>query len=57
MIVIGAFLWWIALMGPAGDLRKFDPDAVAAAETAMWRSYYSRERMRLFIQLVQLLRE
>ena len=57
LIVIGALLWWITGTGPAGDLRKFDPEAVAAAETAMWRSYYSRERMRLFIQLVQLLRE
>jgi hypothetical protein len=39
------------------DLRRFDPDEVARLETAMWRSYYSRERLRLFLQLAELMRE
>lgn len=38
------------------DMRAFDPDAVARLETAMWRSYYARERLRLFGQLGEMLR-
>jgi hypothetical protein len=38
------------------SLRDFDADEVARLETAMWRSYYSRERERLFAQLGELLR-
>jgi hypothetical protein len=38
------------------SLRDFDPDEVARLETDMWRSYYSRERVRLFTQMSELLR-
>ena len=38
------------------SLREFDADEVARLETAMWRSYYSRERVKLFAQLAELLR-
>jgi hypothetical protein len=38
------------------SLREFDADEVARLETDMWRSYYSRERLRLFRQLAELLR-
>jgi hypothetical protein len=38
------------------SLRDFDADEVARLETAMWRSYYSRERARLFAQMGELLR-
>jgi hypothetical protein len=38
------------------SLRDFDPEEVARLDTAMWRSYYSRERARLFWQLAELLR-
>ena len=45
------------LYGPrSSDMRAFDPDEVARLETAMWRSYYGRERVRLFVQLTELLR-
>src|SRR5436305_10023144 len=37
-------------------LREFDPDEVARLETAMWRSYYEKQRMRLFNQMTELLR-
>jgi hypothetical protein len=37
-------------------LREFDANEVARLETAMWRSYYTRERFRLFNQLSELLR-
>jgi hypothetical protein len=38
------------------SLREFDADEVARLETAMWRSYYSRERVKLFGQLAETLR-
>ncbi len=47
----------IDLYGPRRtDIRRFDADEVARMETAMWRSYYSRERFLLFRQLAELLR-
>ncbi|MDQ3805244.1 MAG: hypothetical protein M3416_15630 [Acidobacteriota bacterium] len=50
---------WVAydLLAPRRtSLRDFDPDEVARLDTAMWRSYYGRERLRLFAQLGELLR-
>src|SRR5437867_487477 len=38
------------------QMREFDPDEVARLETAMWRSYYEKERLRLFNELSELLR-
>lgn len=38
------------------DIRTFDPDEVARLDTAMWRSYYGRERVRLFLELGEVLR-
>lgn len=37
------------------DIRKFDADEVARLDTAMWRSYYSRERVRMYRELTELL--
>src|SRR5436305_7194661 len=37
-------------------MREFDPDEVARLETAMWRSYYDKQRVRLFNQATELLR-
>lgn len=50
---------WVAydLYGPRStSMRSFDPDEVARLETAMWRSYYARERVKLFTELSELLR-
>lgn len=45
------------LFGPrSSDLRQFDPDETARLETEMWRSYYAKERLNLFLELAQLLR-
>lgn len=59
LLVIIALLGWGAydLYGSRRtSLRDFEPDEVARLETAMWRSYYARERVRLFNQLAELLR-
>jgi hypothetical protein len=37
-------------------LREFDSDEVARLETAMWRSYYEKQRVRLFNEATELLR-
>src|SRR5207302_4023233 len=37
-------------------MREFDADEVARLETAMWRSYYEKHRLRLFSQAAELLR-
>lgn len=39
------------------DIRDFDADEVARLDTAMWRSYYSRERLRMYGELTELLQK
>lgn len=59
LLLTGVFLSvWIAfdLLTPHKiDIRDFDADEVARLDTAMWRSYYSRERLKLYSQLTELL--
>lgn len=59
VLVAGVLLSvWIAvdLYRPhKADIREFDADEVARLDTAMWRSYYSRERLRMFRELTELL--
>jgi hypothetical protein len=37
-------------------MRSFDPDEVARLDTAMWRSYYARQQVKLYNQMTELLR-
>ncbi len=39
------------------DIREFDADEVARLDTAMWRSYYSKERLQMFSELTELLQK
>ncbi|HEX8117913.1 MAG TPA: hypothetical protein VF521_11630 [Pyrinomonadaceae bacterium] len=58
-VLVVALLLWAAydLYAPRRtSLREFDGDEVARLETAMWRSYYSRRRVKLFGELAELLR-
>lgn len=58
-LVLAAIVAWVAydLYAPrTAHLREFDADEVARLETAMWRSYYQKEQLRLFNQLSELLR-
>jgi len=55
-ISVGALLLagWIAVdlnRSYKVDIRKFDADEIARLDTAMWRSYYGRERLQLFREL------
>jgi hypothetical protein len=59
LIVLIVIIGWVAfdLYSPrTTHLREFNPDEVARLETAMWRSYYEKQRLRLFSQLSELLR-
>lgn len=58
-VVLAVVVIWVAydLYAPrTAHLREFNPDEVARLETAMWRSYYEKQRLRLFRQLSELLR-
>jgi hypothetical protein len=58
-LIAVAILAWVIydLYAPrTAHLRDFDPDEVARLETAMWRSYYEKQRLQLFTQLSELLR-
>jgi hypothetical protein len=60
VLALAALGGWIAydLSRPhKTDIRRFDADEVARLETAMWRAYYSRERLKLFTEMGELLRK
>lgn len=58
-IAVAAVTGWAAwdLYAPGShDLRDFEPDEGGRLETAMWKSYYDHQRVRLFGELATLLR-
>lgn len=53
-----AVVAWIAydLHRPSrGDIRNFDPKAVARYDTDMWKAYYAKQPFKLFRQLTSLM--
>ena len=56
VLALGAVLYDLYYPRTA-HLREFDANEVARLETAMWRSYYEKQRVRLFNQLSELLRK
>jgi hypothetical protein len=59
LAIVAAIAVWtlIDLYAPrTAKMRRFDPDEVARLETAMWRSYYQKERLKLFNEMTELLR-
>ncbi len=49
----------VAVRAPDGPrtLTRFEPDRLAQLETEMWQAYYDKQRVRLFMLLVNTLRE
>lgn len=39
------------------DIRQFDANEVARLDTAMWRSYYAKERLKMYSELTELLQK
>lgn len=59
LTVLALAVAWLGydLYGPhSSKLRDFDPNEIARLETGMWRSYYAKDRVKLFAQLTELLR-
>ena len=56
LVLTTGYVAYDMLVPVRSDLRRFDPHEVARLETAMWRSYYDRERVRLFLELAELMR-
>ena len=59
LLIIAVLLAYTALdlLGPRSSrMRGFDPNEVARLETAIWRSYYDKQQLRLYNQMTELLR-
>jgi hypothetical protein len=59
LVIIALFTAYAAfdfLSPRASRMRSFDPNEVARLETAMWRSYYDKQQLRLYNQMTDLLR-
>lgn len=59
LVIIAALLAYAAfdLLAPRSSrMRNFDADEVARLDTAMWRSYYAKQQLKLYNQLTELLR-
>ncbi len=58
LVIVTALGVWTAIdlnRGSKVGISAFDADEVTRLGTAMWRSYYGRERLKLFGQLGELL--
>src|SRR5215813_4545242 len=59
LILTFSFAIWVVidLYAPRHTkMREFNADEVGRLEVAMWRSYYQKERIKLFNQMTELLR-
>ncbi len=55
-LVLGLWISWDIFRPTRSDITKFDPLRVGSLEMAMWRSYYEKKPMKLFLQLSETLR-
>src|SRR5436190_981595 len=56
ILLLAAWVAYDLYSSTRASMRDFDADEVARLDTAMWRSYYSRQRVRLYGQMTELLR-
>lgn len=59
LIILAGLLAYTAfdLLAPRSSrMRSFDPNEVARLDTAMWRSYYAKQQVKLYNQMTELLR-
>lgn len=54
-VLLGGWIAFDLLALHKVEIRDFDADEAARIETAMWRSYYSRERLKMYFELTNLL--
>jgi hypothetical protein len=55
-VLLGSWIAYDIYSPRQTKMRQFDANEVARLETAMWRSYYSRQRVKLFTEASELLR-
>ena len=55
LLIIGVWIAFDLLAPQKIDIRRFDADEIARLDTAMWRSYYGRRRVRMFSELTEVL--
>jgi len=56
VILLTAYTAFDLLAPRSSKMRSFDPNEVARLETAMWRSYYDKQQLRLYNQMTEMLR-
>jgi hypothetical protein len=59
VVIIAGLLAYTAfdLLAPRSSrMRSFDPNEIARLDTAMWRSYYAKQQVKLYNQMTELLR-
>ena len=57
LVLGGGYFGFVATPSGPRDVRKFDADRTAALELDMWKAYYDKRNVALFIDLVTLNRE
>lgn len=50
-VLLGVWILYDLYSPHKVDIREFDADEIARLDTAMWRSYYAKERLKMFLQL------
>jgi hypothetical protein len=58
-VIAALIVYGVFVQTPSGprSIREFEADRVASLEVDMWRAYYDKRNVRLFILLTELLRE
>ena len=56
IVALAAYAAYDLFAPRSSKMRSFDPDEVARLDTAMWRSYYAKQQVKLYNQLTELLR-
>jgi hypothetical protein len=56
ILVTGGYIAYDLFSPRQIRMREFDANEVARLETAMWRSYYSRQRVKLFNEAAEMMR-
>lgn len=54
-LILAALVTFAFYPTGAADPRQFDPERVARADAEMWRDYYEKRRLALFLHLTKLL--
>jgi hypothetical protein len=57
LLVVGAYAGCLATPSGGREMWRFDPDRTASLEVDMWKAYYEKRNVALFLDLVVMSRE